>query len=210
MRIYTDVDLRKNRITNAKIQTTEPSLPWSEGLIYLNTTTNKIMYYDGNNWVAIGGDGGGGGGGGGNGEENIIEGVVVNGTQLSLDSNKKAAVSFSSTGDGTLTIKNVNNNNAIIETITVGGITAGALIASCNLTSGYSTYIIQHSLGTDNLIVQVINSNDGATVGCEVTRYTSNSNHYVKIEFSEATTVGYKVIMVGNSGNSTPTITQQQ
>ena len=200
MKIYTNVDLKKNRITNAKIQTTQPDTPWSEGLIYLDTTTDKIMYYDGNGWVAIGGGGGG--------QDNIIEGIKINETSLSLN-NKVASVSFSSTGSGELTIKD-KNNNTLIQTITIGntGITAGAIVAAGTLNSGYSTYIVQHSLGTDNLVVQVIDSK-GTTVSCEVTRYTENNNHYVKIEFSETTIVGYKVIIIGNPGNSTPIITTQ-
>lgn len=200
MKIYTNVDLKKNRITNAKIQTTQPDTPWSEGLIYLDTTTDKIMYYDGNGWVAIGGGGGG--------QDNIIEGIKINETSLSLN-NKVASVSFSSTGGGELTIKD-KNNNTLIQTITIGntGITAGAIVAAGTLNSGYSTYIIQHSLETDNLVVQVID-NKGTTVSCEVTRYTENNNHYVKIEFSEITIVEYKVILIGNPGNSTPIITTQ-
>lgn len=196
MKIYTNVDLKKNRITNAKIQTEAPSQPWSEGLIYLDTTTDKLMYYDGNDWVAIGGGGGG--------QDNIIEGIKVNERSLSLN-NKVASVSFSSTGGGELTIKD-KNNNTLIQTITIGntGITADVLIVSGDLIPGYSTYVVRHPLGTDNLVVQVINDK-GTTVSCEVTRYSEYNNNYVLIEFSERTEMGYTVILIGNPKNSEPT-----
>lgn len=202
MKIYTNVDLKKNRITNAKIQTTQPDTPWSEGLIYLDTTTDKIMYYDGNGWVAIGGGGGG--------QDNIIEGIKVNETNLSLN-NKVASVSFSSTGSGELTIKD-KNNDTLIQTITIGntGITAGAIVAAGTLNSGYSTYIIKHSLGTDNVVVQVIDDG-GSTIICEVTRYNTNNeeDHFVLLEFSQVLDKNYTVVLIGNPKGSETTITTQ-
>ncbi len=204
MKIYTDVDLRYNEIQNMKVQTTIPDDP-EEGTIYYSSDLNKFRYYNGLSWVNVGGESGGGGGG----EVNVLEGVKINGSSLNITS-KNVSVTFSTTGTGDLTIKDSNTNQQIGNTLNIGsaGITAASIIAVGTLTSGYSTYILKHNLGTDNVMVQVIDNN-GVSVGCAVTRYTSGSDHLVKLEFSSQTAVSYKVIIVGSPNASSLSLISQ-
>lgn len=203
MKIYTNVDLRYNEVDNVKIQTDAPDNP-VEGTIYYDSVGNRIRYYDGSQWIEVGGGGSTPSGG----ETNVLEQVNVNGTNLRINSSKAVKLKLSSTGNGELTIKD-DNSNATIDTIRIGGgasggISASDIIAVGTLQSGKQTYTVQHSLGTDFVLVQVLD-NLGNTVQSNVRRYTSGDNHYVEISFSQATSQNYRVIIVGSPDYSSVT-----
>ena len=202
MKLYTSVDLRYNEVQNVNIQTSAPNEP-VEGTIYYNPDINRIQYYDGTEWISIGSDTTQQGG-----ETNILEHVYVNGRNLTIIG-KNAKFSLSSTGNGELTIKDVNSNYTV-ETIKIGGggegISASDFIAAGTLNSGYKTYTVKHSLGTDAVLVQVVD-NSGNTVECNVRRYTSGSDHYIEVSFAQNTTQNYKLVIVGNPDYSTVTVT---
>lgn len=203
MKIYTNVDLRYNTIENASIQRSQPSTP-KEGTIYYNAGQNAIMYYDGSDWIKIGG-----------GSETPpsttnLEQVNISansnaGTNLIIDSNKAVKLNFYSAGDGVLKLRDGNNNNQVLGTLNIAnpGITITDVVGSIGaygiLPSGYTTYIFEHKLETDNLIVQVIDDK-GSTVVCDVTRYTdpNTDKHYIKIEFAKTTLISFKVVITGH------------
>lgn len=201
MKLYTDIDLRYNEVQNVNIQTDIPNNP-IEGTIYYSPDLNRIRYYDGTQWISVGAEEGGGGG-----DINVLEQVYVNGNNLRI-TNKAVKLAFSSTGNGELTIKDTNRN-ATIASLTIGGsggVEPGNITAAGTLQSGHKTYTIKHSLGTDAVIVQVID-NSGYTVECNVRRYTSGSDHYVEVSFSKNTTQNYRIIIIGNPNYSSVTIT---
>ena len=202
MKIYTSVDLRYNKVQNVNIQTSAPNNP-TEGTIYYNPDINRIQYYDGSQWVSVGAEEGGGGG-----DLNILEHIYVNGRNLTING-KNAKFSLSSTGNGELIVKDATSNYTI-DTIKIGGgsegISAVDFIAAGTLSSGHRTYTIKHNLGTDAVLVQVVD-NSGNTVECNVRRYTSSNNHYVEISFAQNTTQNYKLVIIGNPNYSTVTIT---
>lgn len=204
MKIYTNVDLRYNEIQNARIQRVAPSNP-VEGTIYYDEANNRIKYYTGNEWISIGGDGGGGS----SGDPNVIEQINVNGTNLRINASKVAKLRFSTTGNGDLVIKD-DNANTNLGTLNIGssGVTYREIIAVGTLPLGYSTYIISHNLGTNYLLVQVLD-NDGNTIVCNVRRYTSNGENLIQINFSSATTEIRKVIIIGNPDYSIINIISQ-
>lgn len=203
MKLYTDIDLRYNEVQNVNIQTDIPNNP-IEGTIYYSTSLNRIRYYDGTQWISIGAEEGGGGG-----EENLLEQVYINGNNLRINNNKEVRLAFSSTGNGDLTIKDTNRN-ANVASLTIGGGSGGVepenITAAGTLQSGHRIYTVKHSLGTDAVIVQVID-NSGYTVECNVRRYTSGSDHYVEVSFSKNTTQNYRIIIIGNPKYSLVNIT---
>ena len=209
MKIYTSVDLRNNEVDNIKIQTTAPDPP-VEGNIYYDVGTNRIKYYDGIEWVPVGGDSGGG-----SGQDNVLEYVNVKvGTNtaqnLRTDSNKIVKLSFSTTGNGDLTIKDVVRNY-ILGTLNIGngsenGLAPTDFIAAGTLTSGHKNFTVQHSLGTDAVLVQVVD-NSGNTVECNVQRRTVGTDHFVYISFAQNISQNYKFVIVGSPNYSTVTVT---
>lgn len=211
MKIYNSVDLTCKEVKNVTLETSAPSTP-ATGTIYLDTDNDQIRYWNGSEWTSIGGSSGGGGGG----EVNILDQVGININNSNTTPNllvrdKTVKLGFSSPSLGNLQIKDLNDNR-VLGTVNIGssGLTAGSIIACGSLTAGYSTYVLEHSLGTNNVIVQVIDNN-GATVGCEVTRFTDveTGTNRVRITFSSATSVSYRVIMVGSPNYSTLTLRSQ-
>ena len=209
MKLYTSVDLRNNEVDNVKIQTTAPD-PAVEGSIYYDVGTNRIKYYDGSGWIAVGSDSGGGG----SGQDNVLEYVNVkvgtNSAQnLRTDSNKTVKLSFSTTGNGDLTIKDTIRNYTL-GTLSLGtgsgGLNVSDFIAAGTLTSGYKAYTVKHNLGTDAVLVQVVD-NSGNTVQCDVRRYTSGTDHFVEISFAQDTSQNYKLVIVGNPNYSSVNVT---
>ena len=196
MKIYTSVDLRYNELKNVGIQTSQPDNP-KEGTIYYDKPNNVIKYYDSANqrWISIGGNGGAPGGGG---EMNVLEYININDQNLTNSTSKVAKIKFSTDGLGNLTIKDGNLNREL-QTLNIGssGITAESIVAVGTLQSGYSTYIFKHTLETDDLLVQIID-NTGETVICDVSRYSSNNEHYIKVEFSKPIKESYKVVVMGH------------
>ena len=201
MKIYTNVDLRYNTIENASIQRSQPSTP-KEGTIYYNAGQNAIMYYDGTNWIKIGG------GSETPPSDNILEqvGISVNngtGTNLTINQNKAINLNFSTTGNGVLRLRDGNNGNNLLGTLNIAspGITIDDVVENIGavgiLPSGYSTYIFAHKLGTNNLIVQVIDSK-GSTIICDVTRYSDGGLYYIRIDFSERTIDSFIVVVTGH------------
>lgn len=194
MKIYTNVDLRYNTINNASIQRSQPANP-KEGTIYYNAGQNAIMYYDGSEWIKIGG-----------GSEtlpsdNILEQVNISvgsnttGTNLTINNSKAVKLNFSTTGQGDLKIKDINANQFLgTLNIVTPGITIGEFLAVGTLPRGYQTYIFKHEFETDYLIVQILDK-DGYTVVCDVQRIDQS---FIKVEFSQKTDNPFTIVVTGN------------
>lgn len=125
MKIYTDVDLRFNQLTNVRIQDSIPTGTLPKGTIYYDENDNRVKYWTGTGWINIGYDGGepppGGDG---------IKTIKINGTTLNSSSDEVRFGFNSTSKSGVLSIYDSrsydgdvpnNNNSNLIKNIDIAG-----------------------------------------------------------------------------------------
>lgn len=208
MNIFSTLDLNGNNINNAVIGTDKTNVA---GAIAYDSTESKLSYYNGSQWVSVGGS------------ETIVNTVggkyfIEGGSGRILDilvnsdSAKSNTVSITSTGKGDLTLSRAGitsegQSTSLTTTLNINNIYSGEITVENNK----PVIVANHNLGTYDIVVQVYEktSKQDATDTYSLVQVDVNlvSNNTVNIVFSGTSYSGIYRVVIYTAQTSAITLT---